>query len=685
MIRLFIQKDSKWQEVESDIDISLVINSEFLGASQSGSFSFSVVCPLTAKNRIVFQGLENPQLVANRRIEYPAQLLIGSESYENWYFVLREVSAKSYRFDLIKTPGNQPRNFYERKLHQLDFGKLPIDITSKKSGIWAIDLFPSDTTKTFRGTYYTNNLYPEIEGSNIAGSKMVYFEIWVNGAKVCSSPNTGNIKQNNYYNNYYNGKGMDLQVTDPYDRINATLTTFNATNTDYNVVINNPNAAKGTFNIVMLKPDFVITSAVVKTYQWSFGFLINAGGDINIIKANTPIKEYEFIELNYNDITDGINEIQDDIGPKPFRFITYFNDSFYPSDNADYEGIVNQYSSTNRLKLNSIVQKTSYPISPCFSLKFIITKIAEMMGYTLVSSLFDDDSLPQYLGEIYLINNVDLAQQLSGTTIPYNVYANEINYADFMPDMSVKEFIDALRTTFALYVDYQFDTSKMVIEKMKSLLESTEVVDISDNVSPFPRADITDKKYFQLSFREADENIKLVRNYPADAITTASSLNYQKIEAGFSPVLNSKDLDEFLATDPNPGIPTVEESARTPLYLDQQNNRPAQRLCLVNALALPDANGRVATSADNKNENMVLSWTNHADGQKGLLETCYQEYLDFLDNTVQWTTEVALTDSQIIKFSFGKKYMAYGTLFLAETLTTKLPIRKESQLKLLSL
>lgn len=672
MIRLFIQKDSKWQEVESDIDISLVINSEFLGASQSGSFSFPVVCPLTAKNRIVFQGLENPQLVANRRIEYPAQLLIGSESYENWYFVLREVSAKSYRFDLIKTPGNQPRNFYERKLHQLDFGKL--QLLGNNSGVQLTNIWATSNASLIK-SLFTGKEFSLGFGRYTPNIKIgFFFEVIINNNVIVEPSNANPSSDSEWWESSDNLS----------DRFNN-LMTQKVDKNNYTIVCSVDSSGNYSVNVVVNNQALTIDSVVIKIYD--FATVYDLFGNAVFLKSKSTLA-HTILLYNCSYPVSNQLKIKDVVTNQtdyPFRFITYFNDSFYPSNDSFYEGIVNQYSSPTSLKLNNDVDRTSFPISPCFSLKFIITKIAEMMGYTLVSSLFEDDSLPEYLGEIYLINNVDLAQQLSGTTIPYNVYANEINYADFMPDMSVKEFIDALRTTFAVYVDYQFDTSKMVVEKMKGLLESTEVVDISDNVAPFPRADITDKKYFQLSFREADENIKLVRNYPADAITTASNLNYQKIEAGFSPVLNSKDLDEFLTTDPNPGIPTVEESARTPLYLDQQNNRPTQRLCFVNALALPDSNGRVATSADNKNDTMVLSWENHTDGQKGLLETCYQEYLDFLDNTVQWTTEVALTDSQIIKFSFGKKYMAYGTVFLAETLTTKLPIRKESQLKLLSL
>ena len=660
--QLFVQKGSQWHEVETDFNLSLVLNSEFLGQTQSGSISFPVNCPLTDKNRPFLEGIENPQIVANRRIEYPCKFLVGSQMIENWSFVVREISYRSYRFDLVKTPGNQTRNFYEKKLHQLDFGKTTLSSVQKKSGIWSIDLFPE----------YPPNFY-----AKVTGGKIMAFLLYINGQIVCNSPSI-----ENYYDsdNYYQ---QMKRLADPYTHINNYFDkTINLNNNNYTVLFNIQEAGKGTLDIILKNSTFAITSASIQVFNWAIG--MGTGTNNLPINRTEKLAEYVFQELKYNDITDSINTLQDDIGPKPFRFITYFNDSFYPSDDTNYEGIVNQYDSINRLKFNSISNRTAYPISPCFSLVFILTQVAQMMGYTLESSIFQDYNLDDYLGEIYLINNVDLAKQLTGTSIPYNVYNEVIEYREFMPDMTVKEFIDAVRTTFALTVDFDYQNERMIVEKMDTLLKSNDFIDISDLVAPYPKADISDKKYYQLALKDGDDNTKLLRSYPRDSEIANSSLNYIKLETGFAPALNGRDLDEFLNNDPFPHIPTVSDAARTPIYKDQANNRPTQKLVFLNALTANNQDGSISTSADNKNEKLILSWRNE-DTLKGLYEAFWKSYIEFLNNTTQYSTDIMLDDRQIANWRFSKKYIAYGTVFLAESLQAKLPVQKESQLKLLSL
>jgi hypothetical protein len=663
--RLFVQKSESWFEmdVSDKLSLSLINNSEFLGAEQSGSFSFTDTLPMTANNRNILGGIENPQSMAERIIEFPAKLLIGSAEINSWYFVLRETGYDGYRYDLIKTPGNQPRNFYERKLHELDFGSLPLTGGSISANIWAINVFPTENPKI---------------STDVEAGIIPYYELLVNGVIVSKSPDSINPLAPDQYFNTLNKYG------DPYEHINNWLNkTVNADNLNYQVAFRIDEKGKGYLNLVKIKADYVISSVEFKTYNWYF-----SGVGEGVIYVSKTIKHsYTLTLLNYIDVRSAISVLTNAPSSVPFRFITYFNDSFYPSDDADYEGIVNQYSSAYELKLNDSFNRTTYPISPCFSFSFILQKLAEMMGYTFVSSIFKDANTNEdaNLEALFFINNVDLAAQLPGTNLPFNIYPNVIKYADFMPDLTVKGFIDAVRTTFALYVEYDETTGQMIVEKMDSILESDEIVDISDKVGRWPKSDSSEKKYFQLKFKDSDENIKLVRNYPSDLVTKASNLKYTPIEAGFTPALNSRDLDEFLSNDAYPGIPTVNESARTPIYENQFYNRPTQKMTFF--LSMPVLNtvtGKYHTKADNKNNQLILSWRD-AEGLQGLVSYCYARYLAFLDNTTQWTTDINLTDIEFSKFRYSKKYYAYGTLFLAETLKIKVPVREKGTLAMLSL
>ncbi len=661
--RLLVQQNSAWHELDlpNDFNLSLVLNSGFLGSKQSGSFSFSSQIPTTPKNCMVLQNAENPQIIMDRRIELPAVLMCGSDELYTWYFILRNVSDTSYKYDLRQTPGNQPRNFYERKLWQLDFGFLDFPSVIKKSNFWTIDLY--DNQNLFK--YFVSPPENPIEiifGGNLRLPNPVYFEIWINNVLVAKTPTGGSSDAVDYWFNTPDYEARFLIVT-------KNITT-------HDIVMSIPKRGTGSINVVSRK-DQNITEVKIKIFEHYLS---------NHIEKGAFIKEYSLVNLSYNDVTEAINNLSKNPNNHPFKFLTYFNESFYPTDNTQYEGIVNQYvqsPSDGSLKLNAGFEYNSYPISPCFSLKFMLEKVAIMMGFTLSSVHFQDKilSADKYLGELHLINNVDFATQLPGTTIPSNVYGTKMTFANFMPDWTVKELIDAVRTTFCLAVEYDFENTKLIITECSDTINSKSVIDLTAKISRYPTAEITDKTNYQLSFKNADEKAISQKHYPTDEFITNSELSYTKIEAGFTPVLNNLDLDEFRLVDSNPYIPTCNETARSIIYIDQQKNRPVPKLCFYLG---NDSNGlSYVAKSDNRNTKMVLAWENQGT-LKGLLEF-YRFYLEFLNNTTQWTADIWLSESEIANFRFAQKYLAYGTVFIPETINPKLPIKDKMKITLLSI
>ena len=145
-------------------------------------------------------------------------------------------------------------------------------------------------------------------------------------------------------------------------------------------------------------------------------------------------------------------------------------------------------------------------------------------------------------------------------------------------------------------------------------------------------------------------------------------------------MLNNLDLDEFRLVDLNPYIPTCNDAARTVIYPDQRKNHPTQKLCFYLG---NDSNGlSYVAKSDNRNDKMVLSWINQGT-LKGLLEF-YRFYLEFLNKTTLWSAEIFLTDIEIAKIKFAQKYYAFGTTFIIESISLKLPIKDKSKVKLLS-
>jgi hypothetical protein len=658
--RLLVHQNSAWHELDlpNDFDLSLVLNSGFLGSKQSGSFSFSSHIPTTPKNCMVLQNAENPQIIMDRRIELPAVLMYGSDELYTWYFILRNVSDSSYRYDFRQTPGNQPRNFYERKLWQLDFGRIDMPYINKNAGLWTKNLYDDD--KLFQ---YFDSVNP------------FYFEIWVNGVIVAKPPTSGQYDQQAWYWDKNN---------DPEARfIKATA------NTNYNIGLSVQKKGAGHLNIFRFLPEFPINYVQLKIYKHTLT-KINYYGFFAVSKG-TLLYQVNLDQPKYRDSTDEINRISRNIDQYPFRFLTYNNDSYYPSNNKKYEGIVNQYIEPievngigNYLKTNDgTYDLCTYPISPCFSLRFMLEKVAEMMGFVVVAKVFQDkiNSGENYLGDLYLINNRDLAAQLTGTTIPFNTYGTSIIYADFMPDMTVKEFIDAIRTTFCLAFEYNYENGQMLVSKCSDTLIGNNVIDISDKLTKSPIANITDKTHYQLKFKNADNNVISQYSYPSEESTAEDGKDYTPIEAGFCPVINNFDLDPFLTIDNNPDIPTVNDAARSVVYPEQKANHPTPKMCFY----LGNGNNGIKWSSKNNNNNgkICLSWLNQGD-LKGLVQVFYKEYLEFLNNTTQWTADIWLSESEIANFRFAQKYLAYGTVFIPETINPKLPIKDKIKITLLS-
>lgn len=646
MYRLFVLKNQDWQELDlpNDFGLSLVQNSVFLGQKQAGSFSFSSTLRTTASNCRILQNAHNPQMVVDRKIQYPAKLMYGSTEYYSWYFVLRRANDTQYSYDLIQTPGNQPRQFYDLKLWQLNFGKLELQSTPAQSKIWTIDL------------YGASRLY-----ERILGVLPTYFEIVINGIVVVK-PIVG--MQNDDSLQYW------YTENDPEKRF--LLLTKNITT--YFITLNIPKTGVASINVISNSNP--ITSVSIKTYEITITTFINRGA---------LIATHNLTNLGYDDVSESLNTIAQNQKDYPFKFLTYFNDSFYPADNAQYEGIVNKYTEEGNLQQNDAFQNlVAFPISPCFSLSFILEKIAAMMGFELQADVFQSKALSgeYYLGDLHLINNVDFAKQIAGTDIPCNVYDKTILYSNFMPDWTVKEFIDAIRTTFCLSINYDYENAKIIVVKGKEILNNEKVIDISDKLTRMPSAEIIDKTYYQLRFKNADNTALSHQNYPTDDSIADDGRNYTPIEAGFTPVINNTDIDQFLSYDPNPNIPTVNETARSVIYLEQKNNHPTPRISFFLGTG---SNGlSYVGKSDNRNAKIRLSWTSTAT-HKGLLEMFYQEYLDFLNSTTQWTTEIWLKELELAYFDFSAKYYAYGTVFLVETLSPKLPVKTATPIKLLSL
>lgn len=669
MYSLYINTAGTWQQLElpQDTDFNFVINSPLFGQKQSGSFAFSASLPTTKTNCLLLQNAHEPQMVTEEQ-EYPAMLFRGNKViYGTWYFILKEASAKSYKYDLIQNPANQPKRFYDKKLTQLDFGSTPL--LGSTAGVQLTNIWATESTKItdyFMGKmYYTVNRGPNISPKKIG----FFFEILVNGVVVAEPIGNDNYDWWSSYDNLS-------------DRFNALLVIRLAQNPDYTVTCTVDRNNQYSINVIVNNANLTINNVSMKIYNFTSGYQSQSSTNKTFYRGT--LKDTFALYNCYYPISSHL-KIQDIAANQtnyPFRFITYFNDSFYPSDDTFYEGIVNRYDTSTTLKLNSDLQRTAYPISPCFSLKFITQKLAEMMGFSLDASVFDsaNSANQDYLADLYLINNCDLAKQLSGTTIPYNIYADSIVYSYFMPDFTVKEWFDALRATYCLSIDYDYAEMKIVIKKAGAVLSQAITQDLSKKVVKLPVRTLSEKKYYKVTFQGGDDKQLFTDSVPGRN-SLDNSIKYTDLECKFLPVLNAMDLDSTLITNPNEGIPTAEGAAKTVLYLDQAYNVPEMKVAMLKSMSTAAI---THTISDNYRSNLSLSLKDKG-AIKGIFNTFFKEYVEFLNSTEQWTTYLSMNEDELIDLQIGKPVIAYNMGWFIESFQPKFPAKDVTLVKLLKM
>ena len=670
MYRLFIKKNNIWNELDlpQNANFSFVINSPLFGQKQSGSFSFSMSLDPTVNNGILMDNSEDVQIASTTVLEFPAILLKDNKPvFGEWYFYLRDANHKGYKFDLIQNPANQPEAFYDKKLTELDFGKT--QLLGSTAGVQLTNIWATASTKIT--DYFTGKMYYTVNRGNKVSPKKIgfFFEILVNGVVVAEPVGNDNYEWWSSYDNLS-------------DRFNALLVIRLAQTPDYTVTCTVDRNNQYSVNVVINNDSLTINNVSMKVYNFTSGY--QSGSGVNTTYYKGTLKD-TFPLYNCSYPVSNRLKLQEVVANQtayPFRFITYFNDSFYPSDDTFFEGIVNQYETATSLKLNGDFQRTSYPISPCFSLKFITEKLAEMMGFSLDASIFDsaNSANQDYLGDLYLINNCDLAKQLEGTTIPYNVYADSIVYSYFMPNMTAKEFLDALRGSYCLSIDYDYAQMKMIIKKAGAVLSQAITQDFSDKVIKFPTQTKSKKKYYKVVFQGADEKVLFTDSVPG-VNSLDNSKTYTNLECQFLPVLNALDLDSSLITNANEGIPTAEGAAKTVLYLDQAKNTPEMKVAMLKALSTSNIKH---TISDNYRDNLSLSLTDKG-SIKGIFNTFFKEYIEFLNSTEQWTTYFAMDDDEIINLKIGQPFRAYNMGWFIETFQAKFPITDLTQVKILKM
>lgn len=132
----------------------------------------------------------------------------------------------------------------------------------------------------------------------------------------------------------------------------------------------------------------------------------------------------------------------DTLGNLKVAFPILRNDKFYESNN-DYSGVINDYDNVTGYKLNDTAHQEGLwenVIIPYVSLRYIIEKATEYLGYTI-----DSDFLETFFLCHSKSIDFEIIGQLNGNF--YNVFKKEFNLKNFIPDLSIYDLLKEISTT----------------------------------------------------------------------------------------------------------------------------------------------------------------------------------------------------------------------------------------------
>ena len=272
---------------------------------------------------------------------------------------------------------------------------------------------------------------------------------------------------------------------------------------------------------------------------------------------------------------------------KPYFFPTILANNFYGEKKGSAIAL-NTKDINGELILNNQLERTAYPLSPCFRWKWIFEKLAEIMGYSLVESdwsVWKDKAV---------CSMVDMAQQCPVISMPFNVYQTAIKYADYMPvGFTVKDMFDEFAALTG--TTWDFDT----VNKQIRLIQIDPIFDAEPQVIPADALDLRggidyeDVTRYKLNYSTMIETEKAIAptGYFDDMPTLAEG--FQLLSIKLLPLIPFKFLGNVV------GVQCL--SVGKSVLFDLKDQAPAPRVFWYNAeqeKALTEMNGVSLSRAD---------------------------------------------------------------------------------------
>jgi hypothetical protein len=615
----------------TNFEATLRIQNPYMSIELVGDYSFQFQIPKDDISRQVFGDVELPNVGIVAQQSYACILLADNYIVFEGFCNLRKGSNFTYSIDLSKTPGNIQKSVFEQQLSYLDLGKYEIPTTPVTTGIWFIDktqLADATTDAFFKDDFLEYN------------SLII---IYIDGIEQLRASYTG-------------GRNNDpaITITQNWE---ANRNSFN--NVKYP-------------NIQLLDTDIGLNFVFADTAIHNVKAVISRYEPLPARQTGprTITHNYTAKQVSYDSIGNFPDQTLTALWTEPFFYPYIENDTAY--DSSTYTGIVNKNNGST-YELNTYANRDAFGLTPAFSLKWLFEKVCTYLGYTVVSDIFTDEDIKA----VHIVGSRGQDKQCPTTKLPFNIYDNIIQYNLYMPDWTIKEFLESFKILTGTGLDFRPAESKVYIKLLNDVISEKQKNDVSNRLGFLTTNNVLYKKTYQLKFSESSDNLRY-KPYPLDETLKKNNVeNIQSIDMKMIPALMA--VDNLLPTDTEyaqvalakANVLSMNTKMRSPLYL-QDNESLQHRIFYKKTNAL----GEISINNNGKNLDLRI------DGHKGLYEKRLKVFLDFLNSIEEYETIIALNPYELTALELDKPIHGYHIDLFIWQIEVKLPLKETSVIRL---
>ncbi|MDJ1468153.1 hypothetical protein [Xanthocytophaga flava] len=593
-----------------------------------GTKSYPFTLPVSKETDLIFGGINNLQSAGSLRKTFKAELFAHGSLILKGKFKLNKPTNNSYPGYLVSAAGSLQQEVGKKSLRSLDLGSTSFDKFYEESRFYFLQLPEANT--------WTVN------------TKVDLFVSVVDG----------------YYGSYYSmfDGSVESTLTGLAAQLNADLI-----NTGGHI-----SYVKGN----------TISVSIAGSKQFNI-----LGSGISTADINTPTLTtiYSFYPAEHKHVN--IRNTEDIVFP------VVSNTAFY-EDDANFNGFINEivpigssldsvlttlYGVGPHYQQNSSDDLTRYSAVAMPFLHKVLNSIFALAGFTPSGLLLSDSQLQKLI----VYNNYALDMQATYSVfglrgaIPgkdFCHFKDIVNHAQQLPDITVGEFLNAIRIPFNFGFFFNLRSGKVELIPLKDILSAPCELDWTDRVVPTWSQEAEDEKTYTFSFTE-DSSDSAFKD--SDTTVTAQLASYtlassdsdqediqtEGIESKVSP-LPVKTIGSRL-------VPYALQKATTVLFGGVKTD--AQPRLLFWYGMSNDTQGKLYPKASNVSPdgNYSLQWN----GEKGLYNTFWKDWIAFQKRSRRLEIPVTLRPEDLTSLDLKKKVHIRGNDYLIENLKISVPLK----------